>query len=117
MNPKQFTSSKQRKYAKFYHKCEWHSKIFRQLKFENNWEKDINWVKHSKMPNFPPDSANSLHVQIEAMKLAFADAYRYIADPASMDVSPNQLLDKNYLAERAKLIDLGKANFPHFGLL
>src|SRR5207248_7650710 len=30
---------------------------------------------------YPVDSADSLHVQIEAMKLALADAYRYVADP------------------------------------
>lgn len=71
----------------------------------------------SNMANFPPDSADSLHVQIEAMKLAFADAYRYIADPACMDISPDQLLSENYLAARAKLIDLERAKFPRFGLL
>src|SRR4030095_2778859 len=29
----------------------------------------------------PVDSADSMHLQMEAMKLAFADAYRYVADP------------------------------------
>ncbi|MDQ7014683.1 MAG: gamma-glutamyltransferase family protein [Planctomycetota bacterium] len=52
-----------------------------------------------------PDSAESLHLGIEAMKLAFADAHRYIADPAFMDVAVEQLLDEVYLAERAELID------------
>jgi gamma-glutamyltranspeptidase/glutathione hydrolase len=53
----------------------------------------------------PLDSAESQHLQIEAMKLAFADVYRYVADPVSMDVTSAQMLDKAYLAERAKLID------------
>jgi gamma-glutamyltranspeptidase/glutathione hydrolase len=53
----------------------------------------------------PLDSAESQHLQIEAMKLAFADVYRYVAEPAAMDVTPTQMLDKSYLAGRAKLIN------------
>ncbi len=55
------------------------------------------------------DSVISQHVQIEAMKLAFADVYRYVADPASMQVSVHQLLDKAYLKSRARLIRMNKA--------
>ena len=40
----------------------------------------------------------SQHLQIEAMKLAFADAYRYVADPRTMRVTPAQMLDDAYLA-------------------
>lgn len=43
------------------------------------------------------------------MKLAFADLYRYVADPSSMEVTPAQMLDGAYLAARAKLIDMHKA--------
>ena len=53
----------------------------------------------------PVDGIRSQHLQIEAMKLAFADVYRYVADPRSMDVTPEQMLDDAYLSERAKLID------------
>ena len=35
----------------------------------------------------PVDSVDSQHLQIEAMKLAFADLYRYVADPRSMEVT------------------------------
>jgi gamma-glutamyltranspeptidase / glutathione hydrolase len=52
----------------------------------------------------PPDSVASQHLQIEAMKLAFADAYRYVADPSAMTASPASLLDRGYLRERAALI-------------
>jgi len=55
----------------------------------------------------------SQHLQIEAMKLAFADLYQYVADPDSMSVTSDQLLDPDYLAARAKLIDPTKAT--HFG--
>ena len=37
------------------------------------------------------------------MKLAFADTYRHVAEPASMQVSAAELLDDVYLAERARL--------------
>jgi gamma-glutamyltranspeptidase / glutathione hydrolase len=53
----------------------------------------------------PVDSAQSLHLQIEAMKLAFADVYRYAADSRYMEVTPEQMLDDGYLDARAKLID------------
>ncbi len=55
------------------------------------------------------DGVDSQHLQIEAIKLAFADVYRYVADPASMEVTPAQMLDPLYLASRARLIDMKKA--------
>lgn len=61
------------------------------------------------------DSADSVHVQLEAMKLAFADIYEYVSDPATMRVTPAQMLDPSYLKSRAKLIDMKKAQDPKFG--
>ena len=55
------------------------------------------------------DGVDSQHLQIEAMKLAFADVYRYVAEPASMQVTPAQMLDAAYLKQRAKLIDMKRA--------
>ncbi|HZW73733.1 MAG TPA: gamma-glutamyltransferase, partial [Caldimonas sp.] len=52
----------------------------------------------------PVDSPAVQHLAIEAMKLAFADVYRYVGDPRAMEVSPAQLLDRGYLASRARLI-------------
>jgi gamma-glutamyltranspeptidase/glutathione hydrolase len=55
-----------------------------------------------------------VHLQIEAMKVAFADVYRYVSDPVTMTVRNTELLDPAYLAGRAKLIDLARAqNFNH----
>src|SRR5207248_8041591 len=34
------------------------------------------------------DSADSLHLQIEAMKLALADVYAHVADPSAMKMDP-----------------------------
>jgi gamma-glutamyltranspeptidase/glutathione hydrolase len=60
------------------------------------------------------DSVDVQHLEIEAMKLAFADVYRYVADPQSMSVTPAQLLDRQYLAARARRIDRSRAqDFNH----
>ncbi|MGA8545609.1 MAG: gamma-glutamyltransferase family protein [Mycobacterium sp.] len=61
------------------------------------------------MASFPVDSADSLHLQIEAVKLAFADAQAYVGDVDHMAVRPERLLDKDYLRERAMLIDRDRA--------
>jgi gamma-glutamyltranspeptidase/glutathione hydrolase len=56
-----------------------------------------------------PDSPEALHLQIEAMKLAFADVYRFVAERGAMTVGEAQLLDGDYLASRARLIDPQRA--------
>ena len=66
-------------------------------------------LSHFDLASLPVDSAASQHLQIEAMKLAFADVYRYVAEPASMEVTPSRMLDDAYLASRAKLIDPRRA--------
>jgi gamma-glutamyltranspeptidase/glutathione hydrolase len=63
----------------------------------------------------PVDSADSLHLQIEAMKLAFADAYEYVSDAATMRVKSSELLDKEYLRSRGRLIDMKRAKTPRHG--
>jgi gamma-glutamyltranspeptidase/glutathione hydrolase len=74
-------------------------------------------LENFDLARFPVDSADSLHVQIEAMKLAFADVHEYVSDPATMHVKSAQLLDKDYLKQRAALIDVKKAGTPVFGKL
>jgi gamma-glutamyltranspeptidase / glutathione hydrolase len=59
--------------------------------------------------SMPVDGVDSQHLQIEAMKLAFADVYKFVAEPSSMAVTAAQMLDDAYLAERAKLINMKKA--------
>lgn len=71
-------------------------------------------ARHFDLASMEVDSVESLHVQIEAMKLAFRDAHAHIADPAHMRVSPDDLLNDDYLASRAKLIDTKRAqDFKH----
>jgi gamma-glutamyltranspeptidase/glutathione hydrolase len=50
-----------------------------------------------------------VHVQIEAMKLAFADMYEHVADPRFMRVSAADLLDPGYLEQRARRVDRRQA--------
>lgn len=66
-------------------------------------------LEHFDMADLHVDSADSVHLQIEAVKLAFADALAYVADISYMTVDPQQLLDKEYLKQRAKLIDRRRA--------
>jgi gamma-glutamyltranspeptidase / glutathione hydrolase len=61
------------------------------------------------MASLPADSAASTHLQIEAIKLAFADAQAYVSDIEHMPVRPEQLLNRDYLRQRAGLIDPGRA--------
>ncbi len=61
------------------------------------------------MAALPVDGVDSQHLQIEAMKLAFADVYKYVAEPSCMEVTVDQMLDDAYLSSRAKLIDMKKA--------
>jgi len=68
------------------------------------------------LASYPVDSTDSLHLQIEAMKLALADIYRYVADPAAMEIAPESMLDPNYLDARAKLIDMKRAGDPGHGV-
>ncbi len=70
----------------------------------------LGMLEHFDLRALPVDGVDSVHLQIEAQKLAFADAWRYVADSDYMkDVTPAALLDKGYLKDRAKLIDPKRA--------
>jgi gamma-glutamyltranspeptidase/glutathione hydrolase len=62
----------------------------------------------------PPLDSGRLHLQIEAMKLAFADAYAYVADPSVVEVPVAGLLAPEYLASRRDLIG-ERARAPQAG--
>jgi gamma-glutamyltranspeptidase/glutathione hydrolase len=66
-------------------------------------------LENFDMSGMKVDGIDSQHLQIEAMKLAFADVYRYVADPLHMEVTPAQMLDPTYLKRRAQLIDMKRA--------
>ena len=54
-------------------------------------------------------TSDTYHHLIEAMRLAFADALRYIADPRQVPVPTEQLLSKEYARERQALIENHRA--------
>jgi gamma-glutamyltranspeptidase/glutathione hydrolase len=66
-------------------------------------------LEYFDMSAVQADSADSVHLQIEALKLAFADAQAYVADIDHMPLRPEHLLDNEYLRQRAKLIDRKRA--------
>lgn len=57
-----------------------------------------------------PLAPETVHLAVEAKKLAFADRAAYLTDPDHMRVNPEALVDPDYLAQRASLID------PHHAL-
>lgn len=63
----------------------------------------------------PVDHVETVHLSIEAMKTALADVYQYNADIDHMQVTPAELLDPAYLAERARLIKRDRAGDPGYG--
>jgi gamma-glutamyltranspeptidase/glutathione hydrolase len=54
-------------------------------------------------------SADALHVMIEAKKLAFEDRAKFYADPAFARIPVQGLISKEYGAERRQLIHLDRA--------
>ncbi|HEY2780595.1 MAG TPA: gamma-glutamyltransferase family protein [Steroidobacteraceae bacterium] len=66
-------------------------------------------LQHRDVAAHPVDSAPAQHLQIEAMKLGFADTYAHVADLAAMHRTVEEMLDPKYLEKRAALIDPKRA--------
>ncbi len=62
-------------------------------------------LQHFKFDGLKPGTLSAVHLISEAERLAYADRGRWIGDPDFVDVPLAGLLDINYLASRAKLID------------
>ena len=65
----------------------------------------LNLLEGLEVLGLDPLSSQRLHLQIEALRLAFADARWYISDPAFSRIPLDELLSKEYAAERGKLIN------------
>lgn len=65
----------------------------------------LGMLQHFELDAFHPDSVEVRHLQIETMKAAFADVYRYVGDTDAMQsVTSEHLLDAAYLKQRAAQI-------------
>lgn len=58
----------------------------------------------SEMNSPVPHDTQSLHEQIESMKLAFTDGQAFITEPTDMPIKPEHLLSKTYAQQRAAKI-------------
>jgi len=66
-------------------------------------------LEHLPYRSTAAGSAARMHLEIEAMRVAFADLYAHVADPDHMRLTPAQLLDPAYLRQRAALINPQRA--------
>lgn len=69
----------------------------------------LNILEGFDLSDFPSLSAQRLHLEIEALRLAFADSRWFVADPATNPAPVSQLLSKEYAASRRSLIHPHKA--------
>jgi gamma-glutamyltranspeptidase/glutathione hydrolase len=71
-------------------------------------------LRRFDLGRYPVDSVDSLHLQIEAMKSAFAEVLRHVADIDHMRLPPAELLQEEGLAAQASAIRLERASPPVF---
>ena len=70
----------------------------------------LNIAEQFPLDQYGRNSADALHVLIEAKKLAYADMSRHLADPRFSRVPVDRLLSKDYARERARLVDAWHAH-------
>ena len=70
---------------------------------------ELNIVEQFDLKAMGCNTPESIHLMVEAKKLAFADREAYMADPDWVDVPVAGMLSKQYAAERARLIDPERA--------
>jgi gamma-glutamyltranspeptidase/glutathione hydrolase len=76
----------------------------------------LNILEGYDLKSLGHNSAEHLHLMIEAKKLAFADRDAYIADPDKVRVPVSRLISKEYATERRKLISDQAMPLPRPGL-
>jgi len=70
----------------------------------------LNLMERFPLADYGPNSAEALHVEIEAKKLAYADMLHYVGDPKFAKVPVKDMLSKALAEKRAKEIDAEKAH-------
>ena len=69
----------------------------------------LNILKGFDLSELEHDSADAIHLQVEAIKLAFADRYQYIGDPDRVDIPLDELLSEDHAAEQRERINMDTA--------
>ena len=69
-------------------------------------------LRHRRVADLAMDAADSVHLQVEAMKIAFAEAHRHIAEPTCMEIDADCLLGGSLLEKRAAQIRMDRAGAP-----
>jgi len=98
------------------HQSTWEQPIHTTYRGLNIWEcppngqglaalLGLNLLEGFDLAAMAPHSVERLHLEIEAMRLAFADTRWYVSDPLFNHIPVTELLSKTYAAERRKLID------------
>jgi gamma-glutamyltranspeptidase/glutathione hydrolase len=65
----------------------------------------LNIVEGFDLPSIGPETADGIHLLVEAIKIAFTDRYRHVGDPDFVPVPIDHLLSKDYAAGRRMGID------------
>jgi len=105
------------------HKSTWDDPIYTDYRGTRVWEcppngqglaalQALNIADTFDIGDIEWDTPERLHLLVEAMRLAFADARQYITDMATNPAPLDFLLSKEYARERAKLIDNARAMEP-----
>ena len=76
----------------------------------------LGMLRHFDLASMPVDGPDSVHLQLEAMKLALADVWAHVSDRETMRVTTAQLLDDAYLEQRAKAIDMQRTQQHKAGI-
>ncbi len=102
------------------HRSTWEDPISTDYKGVTCWEcppngqglaalSALNIVEGIDIPSMGFQTPDTYHHLIEAMHLAFSDAFSYIADPGKVEVPVSRLLSKDYARERRSLIRYDQA--------
>lgn len=73
---------------------------------------ELNLVERFPLGDWGPFDPRTIHVGVEAKRLAFADREAFLADPASRKIPIDALISKQYAARRSGLISLERAMPP-----
>jgi len=103
------------------HSSEWTTPISVEYRGARVWECPPNGhglavllalgiLRHLDIQDHPANDPMRYHLLIEAMRLAFADTARCVADPAFAQAPLDELLSDDYSQARARLVNLDRAN-------